>query len=122
MTRLTHPLKWHGGEYYLARRIVVLMPPHLQNAEPYAGGPAITPSCSARCGGAGEGEGTAHRVTRWRGPRGGSRPLAAGGWQALHERAEIGTEELREYLAGYPAGNPNYLGWAGWSGCGKPDF
>lgn len=41
MTRLTQPLKWHGGKYYLARRIVALMPPHLHYVEPYAGGLAV---------------------------------------------------------------------------------
>jgi DNA adenine methylase len=37
MTALTPPLKWHGGKHYLARRIVGLMPPHLNYVEPYAG-------------------------------------------------------------------------------------
>jgi DNA adenine methylase len=40
-SRLTPPLKWHGGKHYLARRIVALMPPHLHYAEPYAGGLAV---------------------------------------------------------------------------------
>ena len=37
---LTPPLKWHGGKYYLARRIVGLMPRHLHYVEPYFGGGA----------------------------------------------------------------------------------
>jgi DNA adenine methylase len=41
MTKLTPPLKWHGGKQYLARRIVALMPPHLHYVEPYAGGLAV---------------------------------------------------------------------------------
>lgn len=45
-----------------------------------------------------------------------------GDWQALHARGEIGAEELREYLAGYPAGNPNYPGWAGLPAGAEPDF
>jgi DNA adenine methylase len=40
-TRLTSPLKWHGGKHYLAARIVALMPPHLHYVEPYAGGLAV---------------------------------------------------------------------------------
>lgn len=35
------PLKWHGGKFYLARRIVALMPPHLHYVDPYAGGLAV---------------------------------------------------------------------------------
>jgi DNA adenine methylase len=44
-TRLTPPLKTHGGKAAhhgkLARRIVELMPPHLQYVEPFAGGLAV---------------------------------------------------------------------------------
>jgi DNA adenine methylase len=40
-TRLTPPLKWHGGKYYLARRIIELMPPHLHYCEPFFGGGAV---------------------------------------------------------------------------------
>ncbi len=32
------PLKWHGGKYYLADRIIGLMPPHIHYVEPYFGG------------------------------------------------------------------------------------
>jgi len=35
------PLKWHGGKYYLASRIVRLMPPHLHYVEPFAGGMSV---------------------------------------------------------------------------------
>lgn len=35
------PLKWHGGKYYLAAKIVGLMPPHLHYVEPFAGGLAV---------------------------------------------------------------------------------
>ena len=35
------PLKWHGGKYYLASRIVALMPRHLHYVEPYFGGGAV---------------------------------------------------------------------------------
>ena len=35
------PLKWHGGKYYLASRIVSLMPPHLHYVEPFFGGGAV---------------------------------------------------------------------------------
>lgn len=38
---LNQPLKWHGGKNYLARRIVALMPPHLNYCEPYLGGGAV---------------------------------------------------------------------------------
>src|SRR5262245_4840512 len=41
MTRCVQPLKWHGGKYYLARRIVELMPRHLHYVEPFAGGLAV---------------------------------------------------------------------------------
>jgi DNA adenine methylase len=37
-TKLTPPLKWHGGKAYLAARIIGLMPPHLHYVEPYFGG------------------------------------------------------------------------------------
>jgi DNA adenine methylase len=40
-TRLTLPLKTHGGKHYLARRILSLMPPHLHYAEAFAGGLAV---------------------------------------------------------------------------------
>jgi DNA adenine methylase len=35
------PLKWHGGKYYLASKIVRLMPPHLHYVEPFFGGGAV---------------------------------------------------------------------------------
>jgi DNA adenine methylase len=35
------PLKWHGGKFYLAPKIVALMVPHLHYVEPYAGGLAV---------------------------------------------------------------------------------
>lgn len=35
------PLKWHGGKYYLARRIIALMPRHLHYVEPFFGGGAV---------------------------------------------------------------------------------
>jgi DNA adenine methylase len=35
------PLKWHGGKYYLAPKIVKLMPPHLHYVEPFFGGGAV---------------------------------------------------------------------------------
>jgi DNA adenine methylase len=35
------PLKWHGGKYYLAKRIVELMPRHLHYVEPFFGGGAV---------------------------------------------------------------------------------
>jgi DNA adenine methylase len=34
-------LKWHGGKYYLASRLVSLMPPHLHYVEPFFGGGAV---------------------------------------------------------------------------------
>src|SRR3954454_9373550 len=37
-TRLTPPLKCHGGKRYLALDIVRLMPHHLSYVEPFAGG------------------------------------------------------------------------------------
>lgn len=41
MSRLTAPLKWHGGKYYLASRIVALMPTHTHYVEPYFGGGSV---------------------------------------------------------------------------------
>jgi DNA adenine methylase len=38
---ITNPLKWHGGKYYLAPKIVGLMPPHLHFVEPFAGGLSV---------------------------------------------------------------------------------
>jgi DNA adenine methylase len=35
------PLKWHGGKYYLASKIVGLMPVHLHYVEPFFGGGAV---------------------------------------------------------------------------------
>src|SRR4051812_13948339 len=37
-SRLTPPLKWHGGKHYLAARIVALMPRHMHYVEPFFGG------------------------------------------------------------------------------------
>ena len=41
MPRLTLPLKWHGGKYYLAHHIVDLMPSHIHYVEPFCGGCAV---------------------------------------------------------------------------------
>ncbi len=41
MTKLTQPLKWHGGKHYLAKRIIELMPEHVHYVEPYFGGGAV---------------------------------------------------------------------------------
>ena len=35
------PLKWHGGKYYLATRLVEMMPPHQQYVEPFFGGGTV---------------------------------------------------------------------------------
>ena len=40
-TKLTQPIKWHGGKYYLADWIISLMPPHLHYVEPFFGGGAV---------------------------------------------------------------------------------
>ncbi len=39
--RVPPPLKWHGGKWYLAPKIVALMPSHLHYVEPYAGGLSV---------------------------------------------------------------------------------
>src|ERR1700733_9466940 len=36
--RVSPPLKWHGGKWYLAPKIVALMPLHIHYVEPFAGG------------------------------------------------------------------------------------
>jgi DNA adenine methylase len=41
LARTSPPLKWHGGKWYLAPRIVALMPPHTHYVEPYAGGLSV---------------------------------------------------------------------------------
>ena len=38
---LTSPLKWHGGKFYLAKRIIAMMPPHIHYVEPFAGGLSV---------------------------------------------------------------------------------
>ena len=41
MSKLTQPIKYHGGKGYLAAKIVALMPPHQHYIEPYAGGLSV---------------------------------------------------------------------------------
>jgi DNA adenine methylase len=41
VTDVPQPLKWHGGKYYLASRIVALMPPHTHYVEGFAGGLSV---------------------------------------------------------------------------------
>jgi DNA adenine methylase len=41
LPRIDPPLKWHGGKYYLAPKIVALMPRHTHYVEPYAGGLSV---------------------------------------------------------------------------------
>lgn len=41
MSKLSPPLKWHGGKHYLAPPIVAMMPPHLHYVEPYFGGGSV---------------------------------------------------------------------------------
>ena len=38
---LTQPLKWHGGKFYLAKKILNLFPPHTHYVEPYFGGGSV---------------------------------------------------------------------------------
>ena len=38
---LTQPLKWHGGKYYLAKRIIEEFPTHVHYVEPYFGGGSV---------------------------------------------------------------------------------
>lgn len=40
-SRVSPPLKWHGGKWYLAPKIVALMPKHIHYVEPYAGGLSV---------------------------------------------------------------------------------
>ena len=39
--RVSPPLKWHGGKWYLAPKIVAKMPVHTHYVEPYAGGLSV---------------------------------------------------------------------------------
>ncbi|MFC1764561.1 DNA adenine methylase [Planctomycetota bacterium] len=39
--RLTAPLKWHGGKFYLADWIIDFIPKHLHYVEPFGGGLAV---------------------------------------------------------------------------------
>ncbi len=41
MTRLTQPLKWHGGKHYLAKEILPRMVEHVHYVEPYFGGGSV---------------------------------------------------------------------------------
>jgi DNA adenine methylase len=41
MSKISLPLKWHGGKQYLASRIVSLIPQHTHYVEPYFGGGAV---------------------------------------------------------------------------------
>ena len=41
LKRISPPLKWHGGKWYLAPKIVALMPPHTHYVEAYAGGLSV---------------------------------------------------------------------------------
>jgi DNA adenine methylase len=38
---VSQPLKWHGGKYYLASRIIELFPEHTHYVEPFFGGGAV---------------------------------------------------------------------------------
>lgn len=37
----SQPLKWHGGKFYLASRIIALFPKHIHYVEPYFGGGSV---------------------------------------------------------------------------------
>jgi DNA adenine methylase len=37
MTKLSPPLKYHGGKHYVTKTVLRLMPPHLYYVEPYFG-------------------------------------------------------------------------------------
>ncbi len=39
--RITPPIKWHGGKFYLAQQIIDLMPAHHHYLEPFSGGLAV---------------------------------------------------------------------------------
>jgi DNA adenine methylase len=41
MLRMNLPLKWHGGKYYLAAKIVILMPQHVHYLESFFGDGAV---------------------------------------------------------------------------------
>jgi len=41
VSKLTQPIKWHGGKHYLAEWIISLMPPHLHYVEPFFGGGSV---------------------------------------------------------------------------------
>ncbi|MEZ6070939.1 MAG: DNA adenine methylase [Pirellulales bacterium] len=41
MTKTLQAIKWHGGKYYLANKIIQSMPLHIHYVEPYFGGGAV---------------------------------------------------------------------------------
>lgn len=41
MSRISIPLKWFGGKYYLAPQIIAMFPPHTHYVEPFLGGGAV---------------------------------------------------------------------------------
>jgi DNA adenine methylase len=38
---LTQPLKYHGGKFYLAKKLIAMMPQHLHYVEPFFGGGSV---------------------------------------------------------------------------------
>jgi DNA adenine methylase len=41
LSRISPPIKWHGGKHFLAATIVAIMPPHTHYVEPYFGGGSV---------------------------------------------------------------------------------
>lgn len=106
------PLKWHGGKYYLAAKIVEMMPSHQQYVEPFFGGGTVLLAKDPSNTGEVVNDLNGHLTNFWRVLQSeelfgrfyriiSAVPFSETEWRDAHERLKTATDPVEQAVAFY---------------------